>query len=288
MEILHNFVLFSPKEWYSFSLHLRQFLQRGRNGGCNFRLLTWRRGRLRRAKYNRRILIPLCRLRHWTLGHVFVKRKANGDLSRLEIYIYNSQESNVGNEPEIYRGEERFTLGLQQPSRDEAHFMGLLQERLERLRLPQPARHVALEAGEFLAFDAAPEGLFADPENPASNPVAPLLERLRARLGDKAVSGLQGVEDHRPEYSWARREPGDPAPCQPLPHRPLWLFRQARRCRIEDYRVLAGPERIESGWWDGHDCRRDYFVVRDHGGSTLWAYREYKPRPGWYLQGLFA
>ena len=73
-----------------------------------------------------------------------------------------------------------------------------------------------------------------------------------------------------------------------MPHRPLWLFQQPRRCAIEDYRVLAGPERIESGWWDGHDCRRDYFVVRDSGGSTLWAYREYKPEPGWYLQGLFS
>jgi protein ImuB len=67
----------------------------------------------------------------------------------------------------------------------------------------------------------------------------------------------------------------------------VWLFPRPRRCRIEDYRVLAGPERIETGWWDGQDCRRDYFVVRDRDGSTLWAYREYKPRPGWYLQGLF-
>jgi hypothetical protein len=23
-------------------------------------------------------------------------------------------------------------------------------------------------------------------------------------------------------------------------------------------------------------------------GCTLWAFREYKPSPGWYLQGMFA
>jgi len=187
----------------------------------------------------------------------------------------------------LRRGEERLRLGLQQPGRDEAHLVHLLRERLERFRLPQPARHVALEAGAFVAFDAAPRGLFVDPGDPASNPVEPLLERLRARLGDDAVVGLRGVEDHRPEYSWARRRLDEPARCQALPHRPVWLFPRPRRCRIEDYRVLAGPERIESGWWDGHDCRRDYFVVRDREGSTLWAYREYKPRPGWYLHGLF-
>jgi protein ImuB len=187
----------------------------------------------------------------------------------------------------LRRGEERLQLGLQQPGRDEQHLVQLLKERLERFRLPQPVRHVALRADEFIAFDAAPTGLFVDPGDPGSNPLEPLLERLRARLGEEAVTGLRGVEDHRPEYSWARRRLDEPAECRAMPHRPVWLFPRPQRCRIEDYRVLAGPERIESGWWDGGDCRRDYFVVRDREGSTLWAYREYKPRPGWYLHGLF-
>ena len=185
-------------------------------------------------------------------------------------------------------GEEVFTLRLQQPSRDESHLVTLLQERLERLRLRQPVRRITLRADDFIAFDAAPEGLFPDPENPASNPLDPLLERLQARLGKRSVYGLRGIADHRPERSWQRCSPQAAVHSPSMPHRPLWLFQQPRRCAIEDYRVLAGPERIESGWWDGHDCRRDYFVVRDSGGSTLWAYREYKPEPGWYLQGLFS
>jgi protein ImuB len=187
----------------------------------------------------------------------------------------------------LRRGEERLELSFQQPNRDEAHIMQLLRERLERFRLPQPARHVSLAAGRFLEFEAGATGLFVDPDDPSSNPLEPLLERLRARLGPDAVSGLRGVEDHRPEHSWSRRRLEEPAECQAMPHRPVWLFPRPKRCRIEDYRVLAGPERIETGWWDGRDCRRDYFVVRDREGSTLWAYREYKPRPGWYLHGLF-
>lgn len=188
----------------------------------------------------------------------------------------------------LRRGTERLELGLQQPGRDEAHLLHLLKERLARFRLPQPARHVALEAGAFVGFDAVATGLFVDPGDPDSNPLAPLLERLRARLGDRAVIGLKGVEDHRPEYSWSERRLDEPADAPSMPHRPMWLFPRPQRCRIEEYQVLAGPERIETGWWDGGDCRRDYFVVRDQAGSTLWAYREYKPRPGWYLHGLFS
>ena len=80
----------------------------------------------------------------------------------------------------------------------------------------------------------------------------------------------------------------EPADGTPLAHRPAWLLPKPRRCDIRDYQLLAGPERIESGWWDGRDCRRDYFVVRDRHGSLLWAFHEYKPKPGWYLHGIFA
>ena len=45
-----------------------------------------------------------------------------------------------------------------------------------------------------------------------------------------------------------------------------------------------GPERIESGWWDGNDLRRDYFVAQV-GGAAAWVYRE---DGKWYLHGLFA
>ena len=38
-------------------------------------------------------------------------------------------------------------------------------------------------------------------------------------------------------------------------------------------RVLAGPERIECGWWDGEDVRRDYYLVETSHGQRAWAFR---------------
>jgi protein ImuB len=38
-------------------------------------------------------------------------------------------------------------------------------------------------------------------------------------------------------------------------------------------RLVAGPERVESGWWDGGDTRRDYYVVETANGQQAWAYR---------------
>jgi protein ImuB len=54
------------------------------------------------------------------------------------------------------------------------------------------------------------------------------------------------------------------------------------RLEIED-----GPERIESGWWDGHDVRRDYYVARTPAGTRLWIFRERRAGGGWFLHGVF-
>ena len=52
-----------------------------------------------------------------------------------------------------------------------------------------------------------------------------------------------------------------------------------------------GPERIESGWWDGGDVRRDYFVAESPQGETMWIYRDHRygiDDGEWFLHGIFA
>ena len=53
----------------------------------------------------------------------------------------------------------------------------------------------------------------------------------------------------------------------------------------------TGPERIESGWWDGNDVRRDYFVAESPSGERVWIYRDGRHGFGdgeWFVHGLFA
>ncbi|MBN9126749.1 MAG: hypothetical protein J0I90_04075 [Nitrosospira sp.] len=55
--------------------------------------------------------------------------------------------------------------------------------------------------------------------------------------------------------------------------------------------LLAGPERIEAGWWDDAPIARDYFIAENELGQLLWIYREpdaaMENRARWYLQGFF-
>jgi len=183
---------------------------------------------------------------------------------------------------------ETICLNLRQATRSESHLMLLLRERLERLQLPCPVRHIRLQVLHFLPYTVVQTDLLKEAGKPSTEADSYVIERLQARLGKESVRGITGLQDHRPEHSWSLRELDEPAAYTTRPGRPTWLLPEPQRCRIDNYRILTGPERIESGWWDGRDCRRDYFVVRDSNGSTLWAFHEYKPHPGWYLHGLFS
>jgi protein ImuB len=64
---------------------------------------------------------------------------------------------------------------------------------------------------------------------------------------------------------------------------------EPRKIKEGEFVTLAGPERIESGWWDGDEASRDYFVARLSDGALGWIYREGDlSSVHWFLHGLFA
>jgi protein ImuB len=195
------------------------------------------------------------------------------------------------------RNATRFELNLVTATRDPAHLAGVLRERLERLALPCPAIAIAMES-EMLLPLASSNLSFLPDERAVTETAARLIERLRARLGEEAVRGFDTLPDHRPERAWCHCEPGKESGATggwPAGARPLWLLASPRPLveigEMPQYEgpltLLTTPERIESGWWDGHDVAREYFVASNPAQSLLWIYRE--PRHGsWYLHGFFS
>jgi protein ImuB len=195
------------------------------------------------------------------------------------------------------REDTRFVLNLMTATRDPGHLTGVLRERLERLALPCPAIAVAMESGGLQPL-ASRNLSFLPDDRVSVETVVQLIERLRARLGEDAVQGLDTVADHRPERAWRACAPGnegDVSNTWPPSARPLWLLHAPRPlmeiAEIPQHEgpltLLTAPERIESGWWDGHDVKREYFVARNPGESLLWIYRESRAGGGWYLHGFF-
>lgn len=216
----------------------------------------------------------------------------------------------------------RVQLRFAGPTAQAGQMAGLLCERLTRTQLPEPVRALRLRSGALLESREEAGDLFARGRRDAVG-VPQFIERLRARLGADAVHGIRLVPEHRPEAAWAagdipfaptpggkragetsreerRMSPDSPAEASAGKRRmspgcrPLWLLAEPRlldgldwphyegRLEIED-----GPERIESGWWDGRDVRRDYYVARTTDGVRLWVFRERRRDGRWFMHGVF-
>jgi len=247
----------------------------------------------------------------------------------------------------------RLVLRVAEPAQDTAHLQRLLAERLRQVTLAAPALWLRLRSLQTQPLPGGSASLLPD-EPTQGDSLTQLLERLSARLGADKVLGCQLQEDHRPEQmqAWlaavtppdsiaacactvrARGQKsikksrtignGPDGPVNPL--LPTWLLPEPLRLVVchgqPQYHgpltLLAGPQRLETGWWAGAQdaaclpgaqdgvgeggvggaggaaTLRDYFVARSCSSVLLWIYRLRLTGPGaqaqpcWYLHGVFA
>ncbi len=206
--------------------------------------------------------------------------------------------------PTVYR------LELLEGTSHGLRLLELLCDKLERIALPAPATALRLTTGPLEPAVVETGRLFKAEGSTESGALVRLVERLRGRLGESGVHGLTVAADHRPERAWAapsvpdvlrrgeprpasRSAPPDAMPDEPA-ERPLWLSLEPEPLRSINgrphlggqLRVIEGPERIESGWHDGKDIGRDYFIAVGVQGEKLWVFRDHADGR-WYLHGRF-
>jgi protein ImuB len=197
-------------------------------------------------------------------------------------------------------------IELAEPSLDPEHLQLLLRERLANMVLAAPTLELQLDCRD-LVRSAPPNGELFPTRQSQAQGLTRLLERLRARLGEAQVLRVVPVADHRPERATALQPvlASLPAHARLAPtalplHRPVWLLPMplplAERGELpllggRPLQLLSGPERIESGWWDGALVARDYFIAQVEGGALVWIYRARllptEPGAQWFLQGRF-
>lgn len=73
------------------------------------------------------------------------------------------------------------------------------------------------------------------------------------------------------------------APAEPQFQPPV---RYRRAGKVERVMRFWGPERLETGWWNGPMHRRDYFRIENDQGQWLWIYHDLRENT-WYAHGLF-
>ncbi len=204
-------------------------------------------------------------------------------------------------------------LGFASITRDAIRMHRVLAERLHHHEISRSVYEIGLQAQEILPLPHRTQD-FLGSQTDSTEALQELIERLSARLGEDHVHRLEILDDHRPEksidligttrstaHSKARRRTHHTPliPQDHQAHRPAWLLRMPLPLstiqhrpghRGSPLRLLAGPERIEAGWWDDTDhngpVQRDYFIACSQDQELLWVFRT--PDHNWYLHGVFS
>ena len=183
----------------------------------------------------------------------------------------------------------RLDLEFASPERESDFILSIAREKLGRLTLPAATIALDLRADALLQYVPRESTWLPGAKEQAIGRDR-LIQRLSARLGRERVFGIAIAEDHRPDRNWTSMDPCHPrAGGDPEAERPVWLLNRPRKLVTqENLCLIAGPERIESGWWDGAEVRRDYYVAANGRGETFWIFREHRGEQGWYMHGVFA
>ncbi|MFC0678948.1 DNA polymerase Y family protein [Lysobacter korlensis] len=224
------------------------------------------------------LLFPLRRLTADLGAHL---RARDGGVARFVLVLEHER-----------RPASEVVVGLLAPEREATMLFELARGRLEQAQIPAPVIGFGLRADALPAFVPERRDLF-DTRPQQGLPWAQLRERLRARLGDESVLTLEHHPDHRPERAWRAqavqsRRPAPQLLLTPAGSRPGWLLREPQPLDHDVATIVAGPERIESGWWDGFDIRRDYYLVETVRGRLAWVFCDAGRHGPLMVHGWFA
>jgi protein ImuB len=207
---------------------------------------------------------------------------------------------------------------LASPEHNIPALLRLTQLKLEQIKDVKEVDTLALSVNNFFPANTVSGDLFPissyatvstdklAKRPPRSDNANGLLNLLCTRLGPDACFSLALKDDHRPEKAWQRvsQQQINISPSQeiqlPDNHRPLFLLTPPRILQTDHngpyldgkLTLLAGPERIDFGWWDrpilNETITRDYYVATHSDSGALYWIFHYVDYGKWYLHGIFS
>lgn len=203
------------------------------------------------------------------------------------------------------------TIRTAKPTRDIEHLTRLLAEHLAKVDLVAPVSDLHLVADDVHFFEDQNLSLLPD-ANQVGESLSLVLERIAARLGPDKVLRPVVTEDHRPEWMCIWR-PATAKQARALAKavdvaQPTFMLKEPLRLATRGHRplyqgpvqLLAGPHRVEGGWWHRAEesgqavtrqVARDYWIAVNEHAGLLWIFQTRLPgneaETAWFLHGSF-
>lgn len=224
---------------------------------------------------------------------------------------------------------------LAEPTADVTRLSRMVGEHLRRIELISPVTDISLRVDAIASREPESQSLFTElaasgegapsealtaaGQRAQRSALLSLLDRLSIRLGPERVMAGQLQADHRLAHSQAwhaaipmlARTGAGKLLASDVPQ-PTWVLHAPLPLALSNtgttpglretplyqgqLRLLAGPHRIEAGWWDDSSSAgretRDHHLASSPQAGLLWVFRErHAPHDGsspWCLHGFFA
>ena len=179
----------------------------------------------------------------------------------------------------------------------------ILQEKLRDKRFKEPIDSVRLFLDEVENTRPTNFNILYKAKADANLLCNEFIDLMRSRYGEKSLYILTRKEEHVPENSFTychsfdgrQNESSSADDVLPKIKRPIWFIDPPVRLSVKKNKPLYDGqslsvferERIVSGWWNGEEIARDYFVAESRSGMFLWVYKELGGEKNWFFQGLF-
>jgi protein ImuB len=211
---------------------------------------------------------------------------------------------------------------MSQATANTEQFIELIRLKLAQVQLEDMVLSVTLSVEQFESPRQPAQDLLDD--HAGGESFEHVLDRISAKLGAQTLKQLLPNADHRPEYSYrssaylslaqstkqntkqntqnsshqsSKKSTAQKSHLQwqPLNPRPNWLLPHPEPLNALGHNPCYqdGPltlhseaERIDTGWWDGAPCYRDYYIAQSQAGCWLWIYYE-RSQKQWFVHGFF-
>ncbi|TFH93660.1 Y-family DNA polymerase [Vibrio ouci] len=209
-------------------------------------------------------------------------------LKKLEMFL--TLRNQVGYELELVlhqRDKQACSVHFYSASGDyfAKRWIVLCQLTMESLQLEAPVQGLTLRLIRSGELESTSADLFKGFQGEQTE--MELIGLLQAKLGKEQVRKTVHSHDPRPEKSTFLCDPTLPIPNKLASNklRPSFML-PTPELLSEKVSLIQGPERFVTGWWDGDDMTRDYFVARSDQGRWLWVFRNQDKQ--WFTHGLFS
>ena len=247
---------------------------------------------------------------------VWLRARQRGVLALELLWELDARRSNALHVDAHHQGGAfgRLELRTAIATQDMQHLQRLLAEQLAQVTLPAPVLYLRMRSLQTQAMGGESLSLLPEDQRKGDS-LHQMLERLGARLGPEQILCVQAQAQHAPEdmQSWQAWKPQTGKRVQPIAFlqtaearlMPTWLLTQPLELAVKQQApqyfgpltLVAGPQRLETGWLEDKVALRDYFIASSAHAGLVWIYRERLPEIvkaninqtlRWYLHGLFA